>query len=380
MTPRPPRIQIVTASIGEGHDLPARVLAEGLRAADPECEVEIIDFLAVVGPFLRNAIGSGASYDTEFGNRMYDIEHRLMMGPLRRPVQLGGRLLAGKHLLREAARFSPDVIVATYPGASEVLGQLRTRGELATPVVSAITDLASLWGWAEPGVDLHLITHPESEPEVHFIAPRSRIQAVRGLTSASFYEPLGAAAARRSLDLPEEGPLITVSGGGWAVGDLGGAAEAALRLSEATVVCLCGRNEEVRISLDARFAAEPRLQAWGFTERMGELMAASDVLVHSSAGLTVLEALIRGTRVVSYGWGIAHIRINNEAYERLGLARVALDPPQLERALAEALAEQRRPDTELQGLPEAAEVVLDLALSPSASATIPATARELPST
>ena len=45
------------------------------------------------------------------------------------------------------------------------------------PVVSAITDLAALRYWAHPGVDLHLITHPESDAEVRAIAPASAHRA-----------------------------------------------------------------------------------------------------------------------------------------------------------------------------------------------------------
>ena len=62
---------------------------------------------------------------------------------------------------------------------------MRLRGGLAVPVVSAVTDLSALWFWAAPGVDLHLITHPESEAEVRRIAPGSRVLAVHGLTAPS---------------------------------------------------------------------------------------------------------------------------------------------------------------------------------------------------
>jgi hypothetical protein len=62
------------------------------------------------------------------------------------------------------------------------------------------------------------------------------------------------------------------------------------------------------------------------------------VLVHSTAGLTVLEALMCGSRVISYGWARGHIRINNRAYERLGMVAVARDRATLATALREALA------------------------------------------
>jgi glycosyltransferase involved in cell wall biosynthesis len=92
---------------------------------------------------------------------------------------------------------------------------------------------------------------------------------------------------------------------------------------------------------------------------MVTLLAAADVLVHSTAGLTVLEALMCGSRVISYGWARGHIRINNRAYERLGMVAVARDRPALARALSEALAAPPL-GPQVPDLPAAAERVLGL--------------------
>ena len=43
---------------------------------------------------------------------------------------------------------------------------------------------------------------------------------------------------------------------------------------------------------------------------------------------------MRGCAPISYGWGRAHIRVNNRAYVRFGLAQVAADPAQLRETLA----------------------------------------------
>jgi UDP-N-acetylglucosamine:LPS N-acetylglucosamine transferase len=103
------------------------------------------------------------------------------------------------------------------------------------------------------------------------------------------------------------------------------------------------------------------VRAIGFTERMCDLLAAGDVLVHSTAGLTVLEALMRGTSPISYGWGMAHIRINNRAFAQHGLADVAATPEELEAAIRRALANPRDPYLEPAARPTAASVVLDAA-------------------
>jgi UDP-N-acetylglucosamine:LPS N-acetylglucosamine transferase len=365
-----PRILILTASIGEGHDLPARVLAEGIAEAEPGAEVEIADFLAICGGFIRRLVIEGSPFHSRIGLKLFDFEYKLfaVWKPTRRFASWGLHLVAGRRMRRAIEAARPDVIVSTYPGATELLGTMRRRGSVNVPVVSAITDLAALRWWAHPGVQLHLITHPESAQEVGEIAPGSEIACVRGLTDPGFYEPWDPAGARRALGLPAEAPVVLVSGGGWAVGDLGGAAEAALELPGATVVLLCGRSEAVRAALGSRFAGEPRVIVLGFSDRMPELMAAADVLVHSTAGLTVLEALMRGCRVISYGWGHAHIRVNNRAFERFGLARVASSREELAVALAGAVAEPSRPDGSLAGLPAASSAVLALARDAVAAA------------
>ncbi|MEA2185042.1 MAG: processive 1,2-diacylglycerol beta-glucosyltransferase [Solirubrobacteraceae bacterium] len=358
-----PRVLILSASIGEGHDLPARVLADGLALERPDVHVRIEDGLLEMGWPIDRVVMGGSRFDSRAANVFYDIEYWCFTyAP---PVRgLGGWLLdvlGGRGLLRLIEQERPDVIVSTYPGVTESLGRMRRRGALAVPVASAITDLAALRYWAHPGVDLHLITHRESTAEVRSIAPDSRIAWTNGLTSPEFLTPRDPTEARADLGLPPDGPIVAVSGGGWAVGDLAGAAEVALRVPDATVVCLCGRNDELRERLERDFAGEPRLRAIGFTDRMGDWLAAADALVHSTAGLTVLEAIIRGCAVVSYGWGRGHIRVNNHAYRRFGLAEVATTPAELGEALRRALASRPAPDLSYAQLRSAASAVLELA-------------------
>jgi UDP-N-acetylglucosamine:LPS N-acetylglucosamine transferase len=157
---------------------------------------------------------------------------------------------------------------------------------------------------------------------------------------------------------------VIVSGGGWGVGDMEGAIATALAIdSVATVVVLCGRSETLKARLAKRFGREPRVQLWDFTERMSELMGAADVLVHSTAGLNVLEAWIRGCRPISYGWGVAHIRMNNQAFKRFGIADVAPDRTALRPALERALAKPRVTHPEYGEQPSAADEILALAAS-----------------
>lgn len=363
MTPGPPRVLVLTASVGAGHDIPAQALAQGLRARRPDAEVEILDALDAMGRLVHGA-AEDALRRTFGGGRLnwvFDLQYLLFArSPLRRLGQAALLRSAGPRLLDAVARRQPDVVVSTYPAATEVLGRLRRSGRLATPAVSAITDLASLHYWASAGIDLHLVTHPESLPEVERIAGPTAARPARGLHDERFLEPRERGEARRALRLPADGDVVAVSGGGWGVGDLEGAVQVALERRGTTVLALCGRNEALRERLAAAFPS-PAVRVLPFVDDMPTLLAASDVLVHSTAGLTVLEALLVGCRPISYGWGVGHIRANNEAYRRLGLARVAADRAELRSAVADALAEPRRPlGAEFARFPHAADLVLGL--------------------
>ncbi len=347
------RILVFTASVGEGHEVPARALERGILERDGSAEVHVVDALDALGRAVhrvaeedfRRTFGSGG------GSRRFELEHRLFA---RNPV---GRVLgqAALHratrgrVARAVADVAPDVVVSTYPALTDVLGYLRRTGRLRVPAVAAVTDLSSLWYWASPGIDLHLLTHPESEAEVRRLAGATRIAAVRGLYDERFLEPHDPVQARAALGV--EPPVVLVSGGGWGVGDVEGAARVASE--QAATLVLAGRNE--------RLLGLAGVRSLPFVRDMPSVLAAADVLVHSTAGLTILEALLLGVRPISYGWSVAHVRENERAFRRTGLARVARDRDELRAAISSALAAPREPlAPRFAQLPHAAELVLDL--------------------
>jgi processive 1,2-diacylglycerol beta-glucosyltransferase len=339
------------------------VIREGILAERPDAVVELRDAVAEAGGIVQKLVAQEAPLQKRWLNWFFDLEYWLLfrVAPVRGFITWLGTQISRPIVRRLIAEAQPDVVVSTYPGTSEVLGRMRRGGEVSVPVVSAITDLSALRMWAARGVDLHLITHSESEPEVRGIAPASRIVWARGMTSPEFDAPVKEDDARAALGLPAAGGVVIVSGGGWGVGDIEGAITTALSVPDVvSVVVLCGRSKALKARLTGRFENEPRVQLWGFTTRMSELMAAADALVHSTAGLTVLEAWIRGCRPISYGWGVAHIRLNNLAYQRFGIADVVPSRGALRAAIQRALTQPRVPHPEYGEQPAAADEILRL--------------------
>ena len=103
---------------------------------------------------LVGAIAMGGShFHSKLASWIFDAIFWLNtdFGPTRRLMDWGVFVLSRRRLIAAVEAFAPDVVVSTYPGATLVLGELRARGRLRVPVVSAITDLAALRVVDAPG-------------------------------------------------------------------------------------------------------------------------------------------------------------------------------------------------------------------------------------
>jgi UDP-N-acetylglucosamine:LPS N-acetylglucosamine transferase len=330
--PGPRRVLILSADVGEGHAAAARALSAQLKAAPQPTEVTVIDGLAAMGHVLKPVVEDGYRVQLRFMPWTYTVIYGLLnhVPPIRALATRVLCLFGSRPLARAIAEHDPDVVVSTYPAVTVVLARLRRTGVVQCPTVATITDLTGLFFWAQPGIDMHMVMYGESLSPVERIAGRDSVRLVQPLISDEFLEVRCPLQARRALGLPEEGRMVVVSGGGWGVGDVEGAVREFIRVPEATsIVVLAGRNEPLAEKLRRTFARESRVHVYEFTDKMPELLSAADVLVHSTGGVTCLEAMAAGTPVVSYGLPVGHARVNTRAMAALDLVRLANDTTEL---------------------------------------------------
>ncbi len=349
-TGRPRRVLILSADVGEGHAAAARALADQIDNSPEQAEVTIIDGLAAMGRVLRPVVEDGYRVQLRLMPWTYTLVYWLLehVAPIRWFARRLLWLLGSRPLARCIAEHDPDVIVSTYPAVTVVLARLRRTKVVVCPTVATITDLTGLFFWAQPGIDMHLVMYGESMSSVERIAGEGSVRLVRPLISSDFLGPRCPLQARQALGLPEQGRMVVVSGGGWGVGDIEGAVRELSKLTEvSSIVCLAGRDEELGDKLSKDFAREPRVHVYGFTDKMPQLLAAADVLVHSTGGVTCLEAKAAGTPVVSYGLPVGHARLNTRAMATLDLLRLANNTDELREHVRASFAEvgaTRAPD------------------------------------
>ncbi|HEY7952401.1 MAG TPA: glycosyltransferase [Solirubrobacteraceae bacterium] len=340
---KPQRILILSADVGEGHAAAARALTQQLEASEQDVQVTTIDGLSAMGRPVRQVVQDGYRVQLRFIPWSYTLVYGMLekVAPARWIARGLLCLFGTRPLARRIAEHEPDVIVSTYPAVTVVLARMRRRQQVSCPTIATITDLTGLFFWAQPGIDMHLVMYGESMGSVESIAGPDSVQLVRPLISAEFLEPRCPLETRRALGLPEEGRMVVVSGGGWGVGDVQGAVEELCRVADiSSIVCLAGRNEQLAVKLREAFASEERVHVLGFTEEMPQLLAAADALVHSTGGVTCLEAKAAGTPVVSYGLPVGHARLNTRAMADLDLLRLANDTRELREHVQASFAER----------------------------------------
>jgi len=155
----PPKILIVTAAFGEGHNSAARSLASALQEAGAVTRVD--DPCLTGSPIFTKALAAGYRWITTHGPKVWEwiyhfADHCNLGGPPK--LFLRGPLNA---MLRAVREFQPDAIVSTYPLYPYFMPDVRQACGRKLPVFTVITDSIEINAtWLRAESDLWLVTDP----------------------------------------------------------------------------------------------------------------------------------------------------------------------------------------------------------------------------
>jgi UDP-N-acetylglucosamine:LPS N-acetylglucosamine transferase len=324
------RTVIVSARIGAGHDGAAGELARRLR--DRGIEVDCHDYLDLLPGRLGQRLCDAYHRQLEIAPRSWDwLLTAASAGPLARLAGKLSTLAAPK--LRAVLGSSPGLVVSTYPLASQALGDLRRRGELAAPLAVYLTDPSVHRLAVNPHADLHIAPNRYSAAAArHLGAPLAA--ATRPVVAPGFRPAASGEQdrAREQFGLARGERLALVVSGSWGVGEVEDITADVAATGAAQPVVVCGRNDALRQRLGR--AGVPLVFGW--VDDMPALMRACDVVVQNAGGLTTLEALASGLPVITYRCLPGHGRANARILDEIGLVPSVADPTALAQALRTA--------------------------------------------
>jgi len=309
------RVLILSASLGAGHDGAARELLRRLEENGREAVISDVLRAAPIriGSLMRLSYEMQLRWAPWMYQASYQTWHR--RPALCRPLAVFLSGLTKRRILKWISRERPDVVVATHPISSLVLGRLRERGVLEIPVVTVVTDFAVHPVWVHPCVDLHLCVHPDAADMATRRSGRPAL-APGPLVGAAFRTGVTTRAqARQQLALPGDSRAVLVVAGSWGVGNVEQTFDALVASGRYEPIVVCGTNRRLRRRLEAK----GRGRVLGWTNKMPVLMAAADALVENAGGLTCMEAFASGLPVVSFLPLAGHGRENATAMESAGV-------------------------------------------------------------
>lgn len=340
---RPPRsfdsALVLSGSIGKGHDSVAESCRSALRTAG--LRAGVLDCMSLLG-------GAGSRLGTGIFRRMisvpavYDAFHfsHLRSGSLLPRVLERAAVRQLLPVVRDAvaAQGASPLLVSVFPTGVSTVGALkRERPDLVS--VAVCTDACAHRLWIAEGTDLYVVCSPLAALTVRRYTPTARVVVVPPPVRPQFYDAPSKPAARSLLGIAPDARCVLLMAGGWGLGPLDDTAETLARAGY-WVLGVAGGNERLYARLRAVASRHWRVLPFAMTNRIPELMAASDAVVTSS-GQTCHEARVVGRWLVILDVVPGHGRENTlHELERGGALACSPDPASVEAAVGFIFAEQ----------------------------------------
>ncbi|MGN6792817.1 MAG: MGDG synthase family glycosyltransferase [Streptosporangiaceae bacterium] len=313
------RALLLSGSIGKGHDMLAEACSATLEAEG--WSTRTLDLMRLLGRG-GGSIGRAVFRSMLAVPGVFDAFHFAALrtgGKVAAMTDAAARRQIEPRLraLLDANRV--DLALSVFATGASAVSHLAPRYPAMSHVVFC-TDATPHRLWVHPNVDLYLVTSEVAERAVRRFEPDARVLVVPPPLRAGFYDPPSQQHARRRLGIPEHERCVLLMSGAWGIGPVAEAAEA-LGKASVHVLAVAGQNSGLEHKLQAASRRQPRVRPIGFTDRIPELMAASDLVITSS-GDTCTEARTVGRPLLLLDVVQGHGRDNLQHELELGDAAV----------------------------------------------------------
>jgi len=292
------KIIILYSTGGMGHKKAAMALLKAFRAAGDVLEVEAIDVIEHASRVYKFLYLDFYVYLMSAGRWLWSIMYYFSNLPL---VDLATRRLRafldynsltglGKMLINK----QPDAVIATHfllPSIAEVL---RKDKRFHAKMFTVITDYGPHSYWLSDHMDMFFVGSDSASAEVAKRGvPPERIKVTGIPTTDDFIKDQDIGGLRAKYGLASSGKTIFLMSGGYGVGPI---EEMLLELNKCAsniqVIVVCGHNKEVYEDVKAlQEKLKYPVVLFGFTDKVAELMAVSDLMITKAGGISSTEAL-----------------------------------------------------------------------------------------
>lgn len=282
---------LLSTATGQGHNAAAAAVAEALRAEN--CAAETMDVLNSGKRKVSRKVSGLYAHITVHEPRIFRVLYRAgerISSPKRRSPIFYLNALYAKRLYEKICRFEPDVLVCTHIFSAQSVTHIREKYGLDIPCVGVATDYACTPFWEESALDRYII--PSDALMDEFAGkgiPKEKLVPIGIPVRTQFRRKIPKRDARRKFGLSSDRVFLVMGGsmGYGKIGELTAGLLAAVPGSQVAV--LCGKNGDLFRRISEITGAVP----FRYTDDVGPLMDAADVVLTKPGGLSSTEALVK---------------------------------------------------------------------------------------
>jgi processive 1,2-diacylglycerol beta-glucosyltransferase len=275
------------------------------RQTAPWVEIRNIDVLTLASKTFRRIYGKGyldlANRAPHFLGFVYDFLDRPKdkdaEGELGR-FRVALEKLNMQPFLKLLKSETWDIVLNTHFLPAEIIGSLRSSGNISVPQVTVTTDFMTHRMWVQEPCEHYFTACDESAAYLNsWGVPRERISVTGIPIHPVFCRRKDRSACLKAQALKGDRPIVMVLSGGFGVGPIEQIFQATLMVEiPVDVVVVCGRNAELGKKIaQLQLPRRHRVKIVEYTTEIDELMAISDVVISKPGGLSSAEVLAKGS-------------------------------------------------------------------------------------
>lgn len=338
------RALIFSTHTGGGHDAAAEAIRQALEAHG--VQTQVMDCVAFGGAWLSRVMSGGyvklvQHYPDGFG-KIYRFSQAISTPRIKSPVYLMNSAYAFR-MAKKIADYGADMIICTHLFGGQSVTHLQKHGQYKGYFAMVMTDYTFIPFLEDIKPDVLCVSHRAMLRECREKGLPEGILMPFGIPVSMDCRPCtDRAAAKRKIGMDSQTPHVLLVGGSMGAGNLPRIVSRLLPSlpDNARLTLVCGSNVTAKAQAEELRGSDKRLHVLGRVSPLYDLMAASDVLITKSGGLTTTEAMTIGTPMVIVHPIHGCETANAAFFERTGLALYARSLDELTEKTARLLGSQ----------------------------------------
>lgn len=298
------RILFLSTGCGEGHNSMAKAyLAECVKRGH---DAEIYDIFGQL-PRENKLFNGGYIFAVKYIPKLYHIVWEYGRKHTRKKVS-GSYYRSMKNvyplLSAKIDEFKPDIIVSLHSNCGGAVEILNREGKIPASVkrIVAVFDYV-ICPQFEYGRDADFVITPSEICHAELAEKgyaEAQMKCFGFPVHQRFLQNYDKTAVRKELGLADKFTVLTIAGGA----GLGKTSKLVKSIAQTDgdiqILAVCGRNEEEKRRIDGYAAAtgNKNIKAYGFTDKVAQLMAASDIAFARGGGNGISECFYSGLPIV----------------------------------------------------------------------------------